>query len=127
MEKTSEINKKKVIALNIDWMIKKTNIYYRTLGDRLHYFTVGKITTGFEKGSIKHYPLFLFACSNVDEKKQKIEIETKGFLNFWLDKNILANEISKMIKGICISITVSNCQGIEGDHSIIYLNHYDNI
>jgi hypothetical protein len=23
--------------------------------------------------------------------------------------------------------TVSNCQGIEGDHSIIYLNHYDNI
>jgi hypothetical protein len=102
-EKTSEANKKKIIALNIDWMIKKTDINYRTLGDRSHYFTVGKIKR-IEKGLIKHYPLFLFACSNVDEKKQRIEIEAKGFLNFWLDKNILDNEISKMIKGICISI-----------------------
>jgi hypothetical protein len=102
-EKTSEANKKKIIALNIDSMIKKTDINYRTLGDRLHYFIVGKIIR-FEKDLIKHYPLFLFACSNVNGKKQKIEIETKGFLNFWLDKNILANEISKIIKGFSVSI-----------------------
>jgi len=87
-------------------MIRETNSNYRIYGDRLHYFTVGKITI-FKKEDIKetkNYPLFLFACSDVDEKKQRIEIETKGFINFWLDKNIFDNEISNKIKGYFTNI-----------------------
>jgi len=37
-------------------------------------------------------------------KKQRIEIETKGLINFWLDKNIFDNEISNITKGYSINI-----------------------
>lgn len=99
----SETIKKRLIAEDIRQMMKKTDIQYRTHGDRLHYFVIGKITTK-NRGERKVYPLFLFSCSDTDQKRLTVEVEQSGFLNFWLDEKILDNEISKAIDGLEISI-----------------------
>lgn len=95
--------KKRLIAEDIRQMMKKTDIQYRTHGDRLHYFVVGKIVTK-DKGERKVYPLFLFSCSNTDQKRLNVEIEQSGFLNFWLDEKILDGEVTKIIGGLEITI-----------------------
>jgi len=102
-EETPEKNKKKIIALKIAQMIIETNNDHKFFGTRPIYFVVGKIKH-IEANEEKHYPLFLFECGDIDARKQIIEFETKGFVNFLLDKNILDNQISKMIKGSSISI-----------------------
>lgn len=103
---SSEAAKKKAMAANINQMIKKTEINYRTHGDRLHYFTVGKITIS-KKDELLRYPLFLFSCINTDRRNLRVEVETSGFLNFWLDKSILEDEISKKIKGFEVTLDES--------------------
>lgn len=103
---TSEPAKKKAMAANINQMVKRTEVNYRTHGDRLHYFTVGQITTK-HKGETFRYPLFLFSCINTDKKTLSAEVETSGFLNFWLDKSILEDEISKKLKGFEVTLDES--------------------
>lgn len=94
---------KRLIAEDIKQMMKKTDIQYRTHGDRLHYFVIGKIVTK-ERAERKVYPLFLFSCYETDQKRLAVEIEQSGFLNFWLDEKILDNEISKTLGGLEITI-----------------------
>lgn len=94
---------KRLIAEDIKQMMKKTDIQYRTHGDRLHYFVIGKIVTK-ERAERKVYPLFLFSCYETDQKRLTVEIEQSGFLNFWLDEKILDNEISKTLGGLEITI-----------------------
>ncbi len=100
---TSEIAKKKAIAANISQMIKKTEVNYRTHGDRLHYFTVGKVTV-WTKDEVARYPLFLFSCTSTNKRTYSVEVETSGFLNFWLDKAVLEYEVSKKIKGFEVAL-----------------------
>jgi|GEM_PF-1706284 len=103
---TAELAKKRAMTANINQMIKKTEVNYRTHGDRLHYFTVGRITVT-KKDEILRYPLFLFSCINTDKRNLSVEVETSGFLNFWLDKSILEDEISKKIKGFEVTLDES--------------------
>lgn len=84
--------KRRCLARNLEELNKKTDIYYRTHGDRLHYFVVGlvSIKVGANTGN---FPLFLFPCSEINKNTLEAEVETAGFLNFWLDKNWLENSL----------------------------------
>ena len=94
---------KRLIARDIKQMIRKTDIQYRTHGDRLHYLVIGKVATTTAR-ECKNYPLFLFACEHCDEKKQTATIETSGFVNFWLDQEIYDGEISRQLGQLEIDI-----------------------
>ena len=94
---------KRLIARDIKQMIRKTDIQYRTHGDRLHYLVIGKVATTTAR-ECKNYPLFLFTCEHCDEKKQTATIETSGFVNFWLDQEIYDGEISRQLGQLEISI-----------------------
>lgn len=94
----SQALQKRLIARNMQQMKRKTDIQYRTHGDRLHYLVIGKVTTQTARER-KNYPLFLFTCEASDEKKQLVTIETSGFVNFWLDQEIFDGEISKILSG----------------------------
>ena len=50
----------------------------------------------------------------------------KTFLKFENDYAPTISFYSKIDKQILVS-TITNCQGLESDHSIIYLNHYDSV
>ena len=87
--------------------MKKTDIQYRTHGDRLHYFVIGKVkTTERTRNSVENkvYPLFLFSCHETDQKRMTVEVEQSGFLNFWLDEKIFDGEISKALGGLEVTI-----------------------
>ena len=94
---------KRLIARDIKQMIRKTDIQYRTHGDRLHYLVIGKVST-INQRERKNYPLFLFTCESCDEKKQTAIIETSGFINFWLDQEIYDGEISRQLGQLEINI-----------------------
>ncbi|MDR3306353.1 MAG: DUF2075 domain-containing protein [Endomicrobium sp.] len=51
----------------------------------------------------------------------------KETLSKFEDYAAIKNAFSKFHEGQILISTVTNCQGIENDHSIIYLNHYNNI
>ncbi|MDR3306354.1 MAG: hypothetical protein LBS61_01560 [Endomicrobium sp.] len=89
-------DKKSLIALNFGYLVKKTDMKYKTLGDRCHYFVVGKLIIK-EKAETAHFPLFLFPCEEVDEKKQSIKVDEVGFINFWVDANKLQNTMHDKI------------------------------
>jgi hypothetical protein len=89
-------NKKSLIALNLRQLVKTTNVNYKTLGDRHHYFVVGKLTIT-EKAKIATFPLFLFPCEEIDQKKQSVKVDEVGFINFWIDAKKLQNTISDKI------------------------------
>lgn len=95
--------KKRSIARNIEDLVKKTEVNYRTHGDRLHYLVVGRVVVK-QSGETKNYPLFLFSCTDLNRRNLSAEVESTGFLNFWLDKNILEDEVSRKIKGFEISV-----------------------
>ncbi len=87
--------KRFVVAHNIAKFNKRTNVNYKTLGDKCQYFAVGKLITK-ENKEVLEYPLFLFPCIDVDEQKQTIKIDDTGFFNFWVDLNILDNKLSNL-------------------------------
>jgi hypothetical protein len=98
--KFSKKTKKELISSNINRMIKKMSVNYREFGDRCHYFSVGKIeivekTKNKDKDNI--YPLFVFPCDDIDEKRQSAKINRYGFLNFVVDENKLHNGIMKIL------------------------------
>ena len=95
--------KKKLIQEDVREMIKKTEMQYRTHGDRMHYFVIGKVVT-HEKNERKVYPLFLFTCVNMDRDNLAAEIEQTGFLNFRLDKDKLDGVVSRYLGGEEITI-----------------------
>lgn len=87
--------KTRLVARNLDKLNKETNTNYRIYGERLHYLTLGRLVTKDEAGVEANYPLVLFSCSRVDEQKLIVKVDSSGFLNFWLDKNILHDVIAK--------------------------------
>jgi hypothetical protein len=89
-------DKKSLIALNLEQLIKKTDMNYRTLGDRCHYFVVGKLAIT-EKAETANFPLFLFPCEEIDKKKQSVKVDEVGFINFWIDAKKLQNTICNKI------------------------------
>lgn len=99
-------NKKRCIAKNVEDLIKKTDINYRTHGDRLHYFVAGLVTTK-DKNQIDHYPLFLFTCSDISKQTLEVEAESTGFLNFWLDRNLLESTAAKALNGYEVNLDES--------------------
>ncbi|MFT7645140.1 MAG: hypothetical protein ACI9BF_000811 [Candidatus Paceibacteria bacterium] len=92
---TSVSIRKTCIAKNFNEMIKKTDVYYRTHGDRMHYLVNGIIKVKDSKGDTKIYPLFLFSCSDLNKKTLTASVEQTGFINFWVDKMLFENEIQK--------------------------------
>lgn len=96
-----------LIAKNLALLNKETATNYRIFGERLHYLTVGGIRVVHIKNGreeILHYPLLLFACESVDERRLKVKIDTSGFVNFWLDKNILDDLIVKKLRTYEVSL-----------------------
>lgn len=97
-------NQRSLIASDIEYMMRKTDVQYRTHGDRLHYLVIGKVIiyyqNGFGMADRMVFPLFLFSC--IGERKEicktlTIEVEQAGFFNFSFDENYLDSEISKII------------------------------
>lgn len=95
--------KRKCIGRNVQDLIRKTDVNYRTHGDRLHYYVVGLVSIT-EKNDTKRYPLFLFSCSDIDKNTMHVEVESSGFGNFWLDKNYLGDLLFRTLKGYEITI-----------------------
>lgn len=95
--------KRKCIGRNVQDLIRKTDVNYRTHGDRLHYYVVGLVTIT-EKNDTRRYPLFLFSCSDIDKNTMHVEVEPSGFGNFWLDKNYLGDLLFRTLKGYEITI-----------------------
>lgn len=89
--------KERLVARNLDRLNKETNTNYRIYGERMHYLTVGRVLTRDEHDVTYNYPLLLFSCSKVDEQKLIVNVDTTGFLNFWIDKNILQDYLSKKL------------------------------
>ena len=105
--KASEYTKRNLIAKDIMSMNNKTRIQYRTHGDRLHYLVIGKVVIMRQSGDKferEVYPLSLFSVQKSDPKIQRLEIESSGFYNFYLDENILDGEITRLLKTNEISI-----------------------
>lgn len=95
--------KRKCIGRNVQDLIRKTDVNYRTHGDRLHYYVVGLVSIT-EKSDTKRYPLFLFSCSDIDKNTMHVEVEASGFANFWLDKNYLGDLLFRTLKGYELTI-----------------------
>ncbi len=94
-EKSTDTIKRRCISKNLEKLIKETQIQYRTHGDRMHYLTIGLVEVETYQDKTERYPLFLFSCSDLDINKFNAQVDTTGFVNFWLDKNIFDNEIGK--------------------------------
>lgn len=106
-QKASDYTKRNLIAKNIMSMNNKTRIQYRTHGDRLHYLVIGKVVVmrqSGEKFEREVYPLSLFSVQKSDPKTQRLEIESAGFYNFFLDENILDGELTRLLQTNEISI-----------------------
>lgn len=95
--------RRRCIGKNVQDLIRKTDVNYRTHGDRLHYYVVGLVSIT-EKNDTKRYPLFLFSCSDIDKNSMHVEVEASGFANFWLDKNYLGDLMFRTLKGYELSI-----------------------
>lgn len=100
----TKLSVKRCISRNIEEMIKKTEINYRTHGDRLHYFVSGLVEIVESTGNTLYYPLFLFSCSELNKNTLRAEIEQTGFANFWLDKNVLSGLIASTLGNFEISL-----------------------
>jgi hypothetical protein len=94
-QKASETVKRRCLSRNIDKLLKDTKPLYRMYGDNMHYLTVGLVEVETYQAVTERYPLFLFSCPDLDIKKLSAKIDTTGFMNFWLDKNIFENEIGR--------------------------------
>jgi hypothetical protein len=101
--KSDRAIKRKCIGRNLEDLIRKTDINYRTHGDRLHYYVVGLVTIEEDK-SVNSYPLFLFPCNEVNKNSMTVEVEQTGFINFWLDKYYLEDTLYKNNKGYEVTI-----------------------
>ncbi len=91
----TETAKKRCLSRNLDKLIKDTKPIYRMYGDNMHYLTVGLVEVVTYQNETERYPLFLFSCPELDLKKLSLKVDSSGFMNFWLDKNIFENEIGK--------------------------------
>lgn len=94
-EKTTDAIKRRCISRNLDRLVKETQVQYRVHGDRMHYLTIGMVQVETYQDKTERYPLFLFSCSELDLNKLTAQIDSTGFVNFWLDKNIFENEIGQ--------------------------------
>lgn len=94
-EQTTDTIKRRCISRNLDKLVKETQVQYRVHGDRMHYLTIGMVQVETYQDKTERYPLFLFACSELDLNKLTAQIDSTGFVNFWLDKNIFENEIGQ--------------------------------
>jgi hypothetical protein len=96
--------RKRCIARNIEEMVKKTEINYRTHGDRLHYLVVGLMDITTIKGENGKYPLLLFSCSDINRGNLFAQVEQTGFANFAVDKLYLQQRLHKLMGGYEIEI-----------------------
>ena len=93
--KSPDAVKKRCLSRNLDKLLKETKPIYRMYGDTMQYLTVGMVEIETYQNVIEKYPLFLFSCPDLDLKKLSARIDTSGFMNFWLDKNVFENEIGR--------------------------------
>lgn len=103
----SDREKESLIAKNLTLLNKETATNYRIYGERLHYLTIGSVKVRRMKNNreeILEFPLLLFACEEIDERRLKAKIDTSGFINFWLDKNIFDNLIDKKLHNYEINL-----------------------
>ena len=94
-EDSTDTVRRRCVSRNLDKLIKETQIQYRIHGDRMHYLTIGLVEIETYQGKNERYPLFLFSCPELDLNKLSAQVDSTGFINFWLDKNIFDNEIAK--------------------------------
>lgn len=94
-EEATENVKRRCVSKNLDKLIKETQVQYRVHGDRMHYLTIGTVEVETYQDKKERYPLFLFSCPELDLNKFTAKVDTTGFVNFWMDKNIFENEIGK--------------------------------
>lgn len=104
--KAAQKDKKKCVSLNVQELLKKTDVNYRTHGDRLHYLVIGLVTVKV-RNEVNQYPLFLFSCSDMDKATLQVEVESSGFANFWLDKYLLEDLLMNTLKSYEISLDES--------------------
>lgn len=126
---------KNLIADDIMRMVKKTDLQYRIHGDRLHYFVLGRITTVDSSltrsdGETKHYPLLLFSCVDTDKIKMSIDVEQTGFVNFWLDENVLDKTLSKKFGGLEVNMgedLIRNLIGLQNDFGKLKFSQFESV
>jgi len=119
-EATSANNRKVCIARNFDDMFKKTDIVYRTNGDRMHYLVNGLVTIRDTKG-LSHYPLFLFSCTDLNKNTLTATIEQDGFINFWLDKYRLEGAVER-VNGNSIQVSLNQGYTARSNQIVAELN-----
>lgn len=120
-EKSSDATKRRCISKNLDKLIKETQVQYRVHGDRMHYLTIGMIEVETYQGKKERYPLFLFSCPELNLNKLSAQVDSTGFVNFWLDKNIFENEIGKK-RGNNFEVTLDNSFANEVNTISQYMN-----
>ncbi len=120
-EQSSAAEKRRCISKNLDKLIKETQVQYRIHGDRMHYLTIGMVEVETYKDQTLRYPLFLFSCPELDLNKLNAQIEATGFVNFWLDKNIFENEISRK-RNNNLEVTLDNSFANEVNTISQYMN-----
>jgi len=94
-DKLPDATKRRLISRNLDKLNKETDAQYRTMGDRMHYLTIGLVEVVDYQEKTANYPLFLFSCPDLDLNKFNATVDQTGFINFWLDKNFFGNEIGR--------------------------------
>jgi len=120
-DEAQDVVKRRCISRNLDKLIKETQIQYRIHGDRMHYLTIGLVEAETYDGNTERYPLFLFSCPELDLNKLSAQVDSTGFINFWLDKNIFDNEIAKK-RNDNFEITLDNDFANEVNTISQYLN-----
>jgi len=120
-EDSTDTVKRRCVSRNLDKLIKETQIQYRIHGDRMHYLTIGLVEVETYQGKNERYPLFLFSCPELDLNKLSAQVDSSGFINFWLDKNIFDNEIAKK-RNDSFEVTLDNDFANEVNTISQYLN-----
>lgn len=120
-EDTSDTVRRRCVSRNLDKLIKETQIQYRIHGDRMHYLTIGIVEVETYQGKNERYPLFLFSCPELDLNRLSAQVDSTGFINFWLDKNIFDNEIAKK-RNDSFEVTLDNDFANEVNTISQYLN-----
>lgn len=99
----SDYAKRRLISKDLMQLKKKTDMQYRIHGNRLHYLVLGKVSAMMYETSKAQrvvFPLFLFECIDTDSKRNLVEVEQTGFVNFAVDEKYFTSEIRKANGGI---------------------------
>ena len=96
---------------------------------------LGRITTVDSSltrsdGETNHYPLLLFSCVNTDKIKMSVDVEQTGFVNFWLDENVLDKTLSKKFGGLEVNMgedLIRNLIGLQNDFGKLKFSQFESV